>query len=78
MIANEGITMDNDMVWYLDTGVSNHICGLKHLFVDIQEIKVGHVSFGDSIKVLIKGKGKNMFFLKGWKDMYYGGRLLCT
>jgi len=69
--------MHSDMVWYSDTSVSNYMCGHKHLFVDIQEIKDRHVSFGDSTKVPIKGKEKKMFFPKGWKGMYYGGCLLC-
>jgi len=58
MMANEDITKysDSDMVWYLDTTSSNHMCGHKHLFVDIREIEDGHVSFGDSTKVPIKGK----------------------
>jgi len=66
------------MVWYLDTSASNHMCRHTHLFVDILEIEDGHVSFGDSTKVPIKGKGKIFFFPKEWKDKYYGGRLLCT
>jgi len=54
------------------------MCRHTHLFVDILEIEDGHVSFGDSTKVPIKGKGKIFFFPKEWKDKYYGGRLLCT
>jgi len=50
-MANEGITLDSDMVLYLDIGASNHMCGHKHLFVDTQEIKDGHVSLGDSMKI---------------------------
>ena len=69
--------MDSDMVWYLDTGASNHMCGHKHLFLDIQEIEDEHVSFGDSTKVAIKGWGKSMFFSKGWKTRYNEGFLLC-
>jgi len=72
MMANEGTILNNDMVWYLDIGASNHMCGHKHLFVDIQEIKDEHVSFGDSTKVPIYQRlGKNMFFFsKGWKTRY--------
>jgi len=54
MMTNEDVALDNVMIWYLDTGASNNMCGHKHLFLDIQEIEDGHVSFGDSTKVLIK------------------------
>ena len=64
--------MDSDMVWYLDTGASNHMCGHKHLFLDIQKIEDGHVSFGDSIKLPIKGREKICFFPKGRKRRYNG------
>lgn len=39
IMANKDVTLDNDMVWYLDIGARNHMCGHKNLFVDIQEIK---------------------------------------
>jgi len=61
IMANEGITMDIDVEWYLDNGASNHMCGHKHLFIDIREIEDEHVSFEDSTKVPIKGKGKYVF-----------------
>jgi len=51
MMANKCVTLDSYMVWYPNIGDSNHMCGYKHLFVDIQEIKDGHVSFGDSTKM---------------------------
>jgi len=76
MMANEGVTLDSDMIWYLDTGGSNHMCGHKHLFLDIQEIEDGHVSFGDSTKVPIKGRGQIFFSQNEEKegtmeDVYY-------
>jgi len=78
MMVNEDVTLDSDMIWYLDIGASNHMCGHKHLFVDIQEIEDGHVSFGDSTKIPIRRSGENMFFSKGRKRRYNGGSLLCT
>jgi len=43
------------MVWYVDTSTTNQMCGHKHMFVDIQVIEDGHVSFGYSAtKVPIK------------------------
>jgi len=59
--------MDVDMVRYLDTNVSNHMCGHKYLFHDIREIEDEHVSFGDSTKVLIKIRGNICFFFKRMK-----------
>jgi len=50
MMANEGITIDNDMLFYLEFDATNHMCGNKHLFIDIQETKDVHVSFRYSTK----------------------------
>jgi len=39
MMGKEDVTLDSDMIWYLDTGANNHMCEHKHLFLDIQEIE---------------------------------------
>ncbi|XP_074323072.1 uncharacterized protein LOC141660015 [Apium graveolens] len=39
---------EDEIVWYLNSGASNHMSGLKHLFTDLKEINSGVVSFGDS------------------------------
>ena len=76
MMAYKDIIPDSDSVWYLDTGASNHMSGHKHLFMEIQEIEDGHVSFGDASKVQVKGRGKIRFSQKDGKegtieDVYY-------
>ena len=76
IMANEVVILDSEMVWYLETGASNHMCGHKHLFLDIQEIEDEHVSFEESTKVPIKGRGKICFSQKDGKqgtmeDVYY-------
>ncbi|XP_020271909.1 cingulin-like [Asparagus officinalis] len=55
-------------MWYLDTGASNHMCGHKHLFVEMQKIEDGHVLFGDASKVRVKGRGKICFLQKDNKE----------
>ena len=43
--------------WYLDNGESNHMCGDKLKFASINEKVQGNISFGDSLKIQICGKG---------------------
>ncbi|XP_073103835.1 uncharacterized protein [Elaeis guineensis] len=47
-------------VWFLDSGATNHMCGRKDLFVELQEGVHGDVKFGDFSKVPVKGRGKIM------------------
>jgi hypothetical protein len=63
MMAHNEPNSGSETVWYLDTGVSNHMSGHKNLFVEMEEI-VGKVSFGDASKVEVKGKGKVKFIQK--------------
>ncbi|GJS76734.1 retrovirus-related pol polyprotein from transposon TNT 1-94 [Tanacetum coccineum] len=40
-----------EIVWYLDTTASNHMCGDKHLFVEMKDLVDGCLSFSDDLKV---------------------------
>ncbi|RDX88513.1 Golgin candidate 5, partial [Mucuna pruriens] len=45
---------DDKSLWYLDNGASNHMCGYKEKFVELEEKVRGNVSFGDSSKVVME------------------------
>nr|GEZ09314.1 hypothetical protein [Tanacetum cinerariifolium] len=49
-----------ETVWYLDTAASNHMCGDKHLFVEMKDRVDGCVSFSDNLKNNIISLGKLM------------------
>ncbi|XP_068329911.1 uncharacterized protein [Pyrus communis] len=55
---------DQDYTWYLDTGASNHMCGRKSMFVELNELVSDNVSFGDKSKIPVKGKGNILIPLK--------------
>ncbi|XP_074588084.1 uncharacterized protein LOC141843983 [Curcuma longa] len=62
-------------MWYLDTGCSNHMCGDKTTFSELDESFRNTVKFGDNSTVSVMGKGmirrgsslmtreKNVYFL---------------
>ncbi|XP_031262769.1 uncharacterized protein LOC116120920 [Pistacia vera] len=52
--ANQG-THQN--LWYIDTGCSNHMCGDKSAFSDLDETFRNFVTFDDNSKVFVMGKG---------------------
>jgi hypothetical protein len=75
-MAENEIKTNIDTMWYLDSGASNHMCGHKHLFKEMQKIEDGHVSFGDASKVKVEGKGRICYLQKDGligsiKDVYY-------
>jgi hypothetical protein len=48
LLASKEVDPNNESVWYLDTGTSNHMCGYKYMFIEIEKIVDGHASFGDA------------------------------
>ncbi|XP_020262387.1 uncharacterized protein LOC109838347 [Asparagus officinalis] len=50
----------NQDIRYLDSGTSNHMCGIKEFFTELNETVQGDVTFGDQSKIPVKSKGKIM------------------
>ena len=59
-----------DNTWYLDTGASNHMCGRRSMFVELDESVSGNVFFGDKSKILVKGKSKILIHLKNGRHQF--------
>jgi hypothetical protein len=64
LMAHNEVDTDNNTVWYLDSGASNHMCGHKHLFKEMRKVEDGHVSFEDASKVEVKGQGMVCYLQK--------------
>ncbi|KAJ9542300.1 hypothetical protein OSB04_028806 [Centaurea solstitialis] len=67
---------DEDDVWYLDNGASNHMTGNYSYFSELNKRITGRVKFGDGSCVRIAGKGSILFVGKNGeqkllKDVYY-------
>jgi len=75
MMANEDVILDSDMVWYLETGASNHMCEHKHLFLVTRDRRLTCV-FWRLNKGSHQSRGKICFSQKDGKqgimeDVYY-------
>jgi hypothetical protein len=45
LLTNKENDLEKEDVWYLDTSASNHMCGYKHIFIELKEIINDHVFF---------------------------------
>jgi len=64
LMAQNEVNNNNDTLWYLDSGTSNHMSGHMYLFKEMQKIEDGYVSFGDASKVEVKGRDRVCYLQK--------------
>ncbi|XP_066341374.1 uncharacterized protein [Miscanthus floridulus] len=62
--------------WYLDFGASNHMMGSKEAFSELDSNVTGMLMFGDSSRVVIRGRGTIIFRCqndehRALTDVYY-------
>ncbi|XP_038895795.1 uncharacterized protein LOC120083961 [Benincasa hispida] len=57
-MVSKGEEESQDSMWYLDTGASNHMCGKREMFVELNEMEKGNIVFGDNSSAAIKRIGK--------------------
>lgn len=55
---------ENEDLWYLDNGASNHMSGHRVKFQELNEAVIGRVRLSDGPTVQILGKGIVMFTYK--------------
>ena len=46
----------SENIWYIDTCASNHMCGMKNIFMELDESANDQISFDDSSKIPVKEK----------------------
>jgi len=60
MLMAHNSTYQNQDVWFLDSGASNHMTGRKDVFTELDEKVHGEISFGDLSKISVQGRGDVM------------------
>ena len=63
---------EEENIWYLDTGCSNHMCGKKELFTSLNETVKSTVMFGNNSNIPIVGKGQISIRLRDGSQNFIG------
>lgn len=50
------LSCSNNSISYVNTKARNYICNDKSVFRELIKVEAGHVSFGDNLEIVVKGK----------------------
>jgi ABC-type polysaccharide/polyol phosphate transport system ATPase subunit len=75
LVHNEKM-QENENMWYLENGASNHMCRDKDKFMELDEAIRGNVTFVDHSKVAIKGKCTILIKLKDGSHQFIGDPII--
>ncbi|GKV49915.1 hypothetical protein SLEP1_g56638 [Rubroshorea leprosula] len=70
LMVTSTIEASNYHTWFLDTGCTNHMCGKKEFFVDLDESYRSKVKFADESTLPVMGKGRILIKLKNGDHNY--------
>lgn len=65
MAQTESKTFPKKQVWFLESGCSNHMCGCKDWFYDLDENYRTTVKLGDNSRMSVMGKGSINLNIEG-------------
>nr|KYP33374.1 Retrovirus-related Pol polyprotein from transposon TNT 1-94 [Cajanus cajan] len=65
MVHNDITKAIEDIVWFLDSGCSNHMCGKKEYFSDLDETYKDSVKLGNNSSMTVVGKGNVRLRMNG-------------
>jgi len=67
----------SDNIWYLDTGCSNHMCGKKELFLELDDNVNNVAKFGDDRNIAVKGKEKSLIHARNGDHIIIFDAFMC-
>lgn len=75
LMAHVDIKEEEEQVWFLDSGCSNHMCGTKEWFTEFDGSFRQNIKLGDDRRMVVEGKGSLRLEINGMirviTSMYY-------
>lgn len=63
---------DRNHIWFLDSGCSNHMCGIREIFFDLDSNFRKSVKLGNDSSLIVLGKGNIRMDVKGIMQIITG------